>query len=121
METKPSPIGVVHGPFSATWRRVIASRVSRGSTSWPRSRAARARWACAHYATVRREKEGPSMPDAVHLGSGKVRELYALDDERFLLVVSDCISIFDVVLPIIVPDKGRVLTGLAAFWFARTH
>src|SRR5438309_679035 len=41
METKPSPIGVVHGPFSATWRRVIASRVSCGSTSWPRSRAAR--------------------------------------------------------------------------------
>ena len=63
-----------------------------------------------------------SMPEAaVHLGSGKVRELYALDDERLLLVASDRISAFDVVLPTEVPDKGRVLTGLSAFWFARTQ
>ena len=55
------------------------------------------------------------MPDAVHLGSGKVRELYALDEERLLLVASDRISTFDVVLPTAIPDKGRVLTGLAAF------
>ncbi len=61
------------------------------------------------------------MPDAVHLGSGKVRELYALDGERLLLVASDRISTFDVVLPTAIPDKGRVLTGLAAFWFARTR
>ena len=61
------------------------------------------------------------MADAVHLGSGKVRELYALDDERLLLVASDRISTFDVVLPTEIPDKGRVLTGLAAFWFARTR
>jgi phosphoribosylaminoimidazole-succinocarboxamide synthase len=62
------------------------------------------------------------MPDAaVHLGSGKVRELYALDDERLLLVASDRISVFDVILPTEVPDKGRVLTGLSAFWFARTR
>ena len=61
------------------------------------------------------------MPDVVHLGSGKVRELYALDDERLLLVASDRISTFDVVLPTEIPDKGRVLTGLAAFWFARTR
>ncbi|MGH7366495.1 MAG: phosphoribosylaminoimidazolesuccinocarboxamide synthase [Candidatus Rokuibacteriota bacterium] len=61
------------------------------------------------------------MPDVVHLGSGKVRELYALDDERLLLVASDRISTFDVVLPTTIPDKGRVLTGLAAFWFARTR
>ncbi len=61
------------------------------------------------------------MADAVHLGSGKVRELYALDDERLLLVASDRISTFDVVLPTAVPDKGRVLTGLAGFWFARTR
>src|SRR5207245_7601122 len=62
-----------------------------------------------------------SMPDAVHVGSGKVRELYALDDERLLLVASDRISTFDVVLPTEIPDKGRVLTGLSAFWFARTR
>jgi phosphoribosylaminoimidazole-succinocarboxamide synthase len=58
---------------------------------------------------------------ATHVGSGKVRELYALDDERLLLVASDRISTFDVVLPTEIPDKGRVLTGLSAFWFARTE
>jgi phosphoribosylaminoimidazole-succinocarboxamide synthase len=63
------------------------------------------------------------MPEATatHVGSGKVRELYALDDERLLLVASDRISTFDVVLPTDIPDKGRVLTGLSAFWFARTR
>jgi phosphoribosylaminoimidazole-succinocarboxamide synthase len=60
------------------------------------------------------------MPETVHVGSGKVRELYALDDEHLLLVASDRISTFDVVLPTEIPDKGRVLTGLSAFWFART-
>ncbi len=60
------------------------------------------------------------MPEAVHLASGKVREIYALDDERLLLVASDRISTFDVILPTPIPDKGRVLTGMSAFWFART-
>jgi phosphoribosylaminoimidazole-succinocarboxamide synthase len=60
------------------------------------------------------------MPEAAHVGSGKVRELYALDDERLLLVASDRISTFDVVLPTEIPDKGRVLTGLSGFWFVRT-
>jgi phosphoribosylaminoimidazole-succinocarboxamide synthase len=62
------------------------------------------------------------MPEAeaVHLGSGKVRELYTLDEERLLLVASDRISVFDVVLPTEIPDKGRVLTGLSGFWFSRT-
>jgi phosphoribosylaminoimidazole-succinocarboxamide synthase len=59
------------------------------------------------------------MPET-HVASGKVRELYALDDERLLLVASDRISTFDVVLPTEIPDKGRVLTGLSGFWFART-
>ena len=62
------------------------------------------------------------MSNAVaHIGSGKVRELYALDEDRLLLVASDRISTFDVVLPTEIPDKGRVLTGLSAFWFARTR
>jgi phosphoribosylaminoimidazole-succinocarboxamide synthase len=61
------------------------------------------------------------VPDAMHVASGKVREIYALDDERLLLVASDRISTFDVVLPTPIPDKGRVLTGLSAFWFARTR
>jgi phosphoribosylaminoimidazole-succinocarboxamide synthase len=57
------------------------------------------------------------MPEATHVASGKVRELYALDDERLLLVASDRISTFDVILPTEIPDKGRVLTGLSGFWF----
>jgi phosphoribosylaminoimidazole-succinocarboxamide synthase len=62
------------------------------------------------------------MPEtALHVASGKVRELFALDDERLLLVASDRISVFDVVLPTEIPDKGRVLTGLSGFWFARTR
>ena len=56
-----------------------------------------------------------------HVASGKVRELFTIDDERLLLVASDRISTFDVVLPTEIPDKGRVLTGLSAFWFARTR
>ena len=60
------------------------------------------------------------MPET-HVASGKVREIYALDDERLLLVASDRISTFDVVLPTEIPDKGRVLTGLSGFWFARTQ
>jgi phosphoribosylaminoimidazole-succinocarboxamide synthase len=57
---------------------------------------------------------------ATHLASGKVRELYAFDDDKLLLVASDRISTFDVVLPTEIPDKGRVLTGLSAFWFGQT-
>jgi phosphoribosylaminoimidazole-succinocarboxamide synthase len=54
------------------------------------------------------------------LRSGKVRDLYTLPDGRLLLVASDRISAFDVVLPTEIPDKGRVLTGLSRFWFAET-
>ncbi|MGH3066861.1 MAG: phosphoribosylaminoimidazolesuccinocarboxamide synthase [Gaiellaceae bacterium] len=59
--------------------------------------------------------------DAVHVGSGKVREIYALAEDTLALATSDRISTFDVVLPTPIPDKGRVLTGLSAFWFARTR
>ena len=52
--------------------------------------------------------------------SGKVRDLYDLPDGRLLMVASDRISAFDVVLPTQIPDKGRVLTGLSRFWFAQT-
>ena len=55
-----------------------------------------------------------------HLASGKVREIYDAGDSRLLLVASDRISAFDVVLPTAIPDKGRVLTGLSLHWFART-
>jgi phosphoribosylaminoimidazole-succinocarboxamide synthase len=54
------------------------------------------------------------------LRSGKVRDLHQLNDGRLLLVASDRISAFDVVLPSVIPDKGRVLTGVSRFWFAET-
>ncbi len=59
--------------------------------------------------------------EALFLRSGKVRDLYRIDDERLLLVASDRISAFDVILPTPIPDKGRVLTGLSRFWFDRTR
>ena len=52
-----------------------------------------------------------------HVGSGKVRELFAVGDDAILLVASDRISAFDYVLPTEIPDKGAVLTGLSLFWF----
>ena len=59
-----------------------------------------------------RHDEKARMSDGgVHLASGKVREIYALDEDRLLLVASDRISTFDVILPTPIPDKGRVLTG----------
>lgn len=51
------------------------------------------------------------------LARGKVRELYAVDDDSLLLVASDRLSAYDVVLPTPVPDKGAVLTGLSVWWF----
>jgi phosphoribosylaminoimidazole-succinocarboxamide synthase len=51
------------------------------------------------------------------LATGKVRDLYAVDDDHLLLVASDRLSAYDVVLPTAVPDKGAVLTGLSVWWF----
>ena len=63
----------------------------------------------------------PSIASLAHLHSGKVRDLYAIDDERMLIVASDRMSAFDVVLPTPVPGKGRMLTELSNFWFGRTE
>ena len=52
-----------------------------------------------------------------HLASGKVREIYEIDDERLLFVATDRISAYDVILPDAIPNKGRVLTGLSLHWF----
>jgi phosphoribosylaminoimidazole-succinocarboxamide synthase len=60
-----------------------------------------------------------ALSDLPLLASGKVREIYDLGD-RLLLVASDRISTYDVVHPTPIPDKGKVLTGLSAFWFAKT-
>ena len=56
-----------------------------------------------------------------HVYSGKVRELYEVDYDALLMVASDRISVFDVILPDEIPDKGRVLTALSHFWFEQTH
>ena len=55
--------------------------------------------------------------DYRHLASGKVRELYEVDDELLLMVTTDRISAFDHILPTPIPDKGRVLTAMSMFWF----
>ena len=55
-----------------------------------------------------------------HHSRGKVRDLYEVGHDRMLVVASDRISVFDVVLPDEIPDKGRVLTGLSTFWFDQT-
>ena len=61
------------------------------------------------------------MPAAdAFVRSGKVRDLFSVDEDRLLLVASDRLSAFDVVLPTEVPDKGRVLTGISRWWFAET-
>ncbi len=60
-----------------------------------------------------------TMPGFVR--SGKVRDIFAVDDARLLLVASDRISAFDVVLPTPIPDKGRVLTGISRYWFGETE
>jgi hypothetical protein len=70
-----------------------------------------------------REGRGPrgmSGTAARLRGQGKVRDIYDVGDERVLLVATDRISAFDVVLPDPIPDKGRVLTGLTLFWLERT-
>jgi phosphoribosylaminoimidazole-succinocarboxamide synthase len=58
-------------------------------------------------------------PSLTHLTSGKVRDIYAVGEDRLLLVASDRISTYDVVHPTPIPDKGKVLTGLTAFWLDR--
>ena len=57
--------------------------------------------------------------DLPHLHSGKVRDIYDLGGDRLLMVTSDRISAFDVVMDEPIPDKGRVLTAMTAFWFER--
>ena len=51
-----------------------------------------------------------------HVASGKVRDIYELDDKHLLFVTSDRMSAFDVVMAEPIPDKGRVLTAVTAFW-----
>src|SRR5712671_5511923 len=52
---------------------------------------------------------------------GKVRDIYAIDSEKMLIVTTDRLSAFDVVLPNPIPEKGRVLNEISNFWFGRTR
>ena len=59
----------------------------------------------------------PALTDYRHLASGKVRELYRIDDDHLLFVASDRISAYDYVLDTVIPDKGRILTAMSVFFF----
>src|SRR6476661_4909232 len=90
-------------------------RSSISSRSWCTS----TRSSTAHSQPPRWPMSETSTLHDLHEASGKVRELYGFGD-RLLLVASDRMSAFDVVLPTPIPDKGRVLTGLSRVWFERT-
>jgi phosphoribosylaminoimidazole-succinocarboxamide synthase len=59
----------------------------------------------------------PALSDYRHLASGKVRELYRIDDEHLLFVATDRISAYDHILSSQIPDKGRILTAMSVFFF----
>jgi phosphoribosylaminoimidazole-succinocarboxamide synthase len=59
----------------------------------------------------------PDLSDYQHLASGKVRELYRIDDDHLLFVATDRISAFDYILDSAIPDKGRILTAMSVFFF----
>lgn len=60
------------------------------------------------------------LPSLKWLRQGKVRDIYAVDAEHLLIVATDRLSAFDVVLPTPIPEKGHILTAMSNFWFART-
>ena len=70
-----------------------------------------------HRSTVRLTRCAPLCPTIEHLASGKVRELYRIDDDHLLFVASDRISAFDYILDNQIPDKGRILTAMSVFFF----
>ena len=62
-----------------------------------------------------------AVPGLQRLHQGKVRDIYAVDEQHMLIVATDRLSAFDVVLPDPIPGKGRVLTEISRFWFERTR
>lgn len=60
----------------------------------------------------------PALESYRHLASGKVREIYEIDENTLLMVASDRISAYDHILTPVIPDKGRILTAMSFFWFA---
>src|SRR2546427_11953144 len=90
-------------------------RSTRASTTPPRSATS------PRSSAASKHSNGGAMSLAeMFVRSGKVRDLYRLGDDRLLIVASDRLSAFDVVLPTPIPDKGKVLTGLSRFWFGET-
>ena len=73
------------------------------------------------FSSLRSVTDSALLDDRELLNQGKVRDVYAEGDDRLLMVVSDRISTYDVVHPNPIPDKGKVLTGLTAFWLERTE
>jgi phosphoribosylaminoimidazole-succinocarboxamide synthase len=65
--------------------------------------------------------EAAALQGLEPIAQGKVRDIYAVGEDRLLLVTSDRISTYDAVHPTPIPDKGKVLAGLSAFWFERTR
>jgi phosphoribosylaminoimidazole-succinocarboxamide synthase len=61
------------------------------------------------------------VPSLQRIHQGKVRDIYAVDEQHMLIVTTDRLSAFDVVMPDPIPGKGRVLTQISNFWFARTR
>ena len=61
-----------------------------------------------------------SLPGLVRFARGKVRDIYAVGDDQLLIVSTDRVSAFDVVMPNPIPDRGKVLTQLSTFWFRQT-
>ena len=59
----------------------------------------------------------PQLSDYTHVSAGKVRDIYRIDDDHVLLVVSDRISAYDYILSTPIPDKGRILTAMSFFFF----
>src|SRR5258707_8340497 len=87
------------------------------STSSIESRRHRCRGSMPSMTSDFSERYGIGLP---HVYSGKVRELFEVSHDRLLMVATDRVSVFDVVLPDEIPDKGRVLTGVSQYWFDQT-
>ena len=63
--------------------------------------------------------DAPVIDGATHIHSGKVRDLYRLEDDSLLMVASDRISAYDFVLQSTIPDKGEILTRMSLWWFTQ--
>src|SRR6516162_5267889 len=123
-------------PWPWTGRRTPPCWPSRGSpsptTAWPSGWPTSGRSGTSERPTgasqcdrlVHHRSDGEPVSNLVdlplrHFASGKVRDIYEVDDKHLLFVTSDRMSAFDVVMAELIPDKGRVLTAVTAFWLDR--